>query len=129
MTNENFFVNLGFTIILSSLIVIGLSYWAQTGPYSQLGWFSILMFSCLSGVVFLLGKKTVDHPVRTRFIGVTIANMMLKMFFSIALILVYYKWKGPQSPYFILPFIIIYLIYTIFETKFLLNLANQKKER
>lgn len=129
MTGKNFFFGFGVTILFSSLIVFGLSYWDQTKPFISLGWLSIVMFSGLSLIIFFLGKKTVDHTVRTRFIGVTIANMMFKMFFSIALILIYYKLKEPQSPYFILPFLIIYLIYTIFETRFLLQLADQKKER
>jgi len=110
-------------------MITALYQWEATSPHALLGWYCILVFSILSFVIFLLGKNTVDHPVRTRFIGVTIANMMLKMFISIVIVLVYYKLRSPGDPYFIVPFIIIYIIYTIFETRFLLKLADQKKAR
>lgn len=129
MNHKEFMIPWFWTTLFSVVGVWVLSLWELTAPHASLGWFSILLFSILSLIIYILGKRTVDHQIRTRFISVTIANMMLKMFFSMAIVLVYYKMKSPESPYFIIPFIFIYVIYTIFETRILLKLADQKKER
>jgi hypothetical protein len=52
--------------------------------------------------------------------------MLVKMVFSIVLLLVYKEVKQPLDGKFILPFLTIYLIFTIFETWFMVRLADEK---
>jgi hypothetical protein len=128
MNNRRFYFQLALTVFLSAICLIWLSMMPQVHAYIDLGIITLILFIILSVGIFILGKRRIQDPVRTRFISLTIANMMLKMVFSIGLVLVYYKLKNPEVSLFILPFLTIYIIFTIFETRFLLIMVNDKKK-
>lgn len=86
-----------------------------------------LIFFIFSVIVYVAASISVDSPKRTKFIGLTISNMLGKMLVSVAVVLIYQKVKNPSNTLFIIPFLLIYIIFTIFETHFLLQIANHKK--
>jgi phosphatidylserine synthase len=86
-----------------------------------------LIFFVFSVIVYVAANLSVDSPNRTRFIGLTISNMLGKMLISVAVVLIYHKVKNPSNTLFIIPFLLIYIIFTIFETHFLIQIANHKK--
>lgn len=47
-----------------------------------------------------------------------------KMMFSVALVFIYQAVAEPTSRWFVIPFLIIYILYTIFETYFLMRLGR-----
>lgn len=60
------------------------------------------------------------------FIGLTMTNTLLKMVASILILVIYKLQNDDVKPYFVIPFLIIYLFFTIFETAVMLRLANKK---
>lgn len=127
MTKNRFIRPFLFVSAITAAIVTMVYLLPGISPYLDLGIISWVLFSFLSVVLFYIADKVVNHPERTKFIGLTIANMLVKMTVSIGLIWIYYVLKKPQSGLFIVPFLLVYGIFTIFETRFLLQIANQKK--
>jgi cation transporter-like permease len=84
------------------------------------------MFLILSLLHYLIIEKTVKKNRGQLFISYTMAGMLLKMFASIAVLLVYKYHKMPPDGKFVIPFLIIYLFFTTFETWFMMQLAGRK---
>jgi hypothetical protein len=87
---------------------------------------SCVLLTVISAIAYGFLFITRKNPKGQLFIGLTMGNTLIKMVVSI-LLLILYKLKHPElKGYFIVPFLIIYLLFTIFETKVMLHLANQK---
>ena len=65
---------------------------------------------------------------KNAFTSVILMTTMAKMFLAILIIVIYVKVFEPDSRMFVFPFLGIYLIYTIFETYFMMK-ANQGVSR
>lgn len=89
--------------------------------------YSVSMFTVLSILLYIFLYKSVKNPDKQLFISITLMNMLVKMVCSIGLLLLYKAAYQPANGKFIFPFLIIYLFFTIFETYFMVNLADQKQ--
>jgi hypothetical protein len=59
------------------------------------------------------------------FIQIVIVNVFLKMAGILAIVVLYWKIVKPDSKMIIIPFMIIYLIFSVVETIFTYKLANK----
>lgn len=91
-----------------------------------LSWLSLAFFLVLSFLMFALGRRTAAAANKSAFIGTVMAFVFGKMLLSILLIALYSQEFRPESRYFVVPFFLVYLVYTIFETYFLMKLGRQK---
>jgi hypothetical protein len=89
--------------------------------------YSVSMFTVLSILLYIFLHKSVKHPDKQLFISITLMNMLIKMVCSIGLLLIYKVAYQPANGKFIIPFLVVYLFFTIFETYFMVNLADQKQ--
>ncbi len=89
-------------------------------------WYSLLMFTILSIGLYYFLNLSVRSPNKQMFISVTIANTLIKMVCSIGLLFAYKKMNNPADGNFIFPFLAIYLVFTIFETWFMVKMADEK---
>lgn len=127
MQTNRFFLWLSSIGIFSFLIVFvsgkyfKLSYLAQLLSYWSLSFFTVF---CI--VFFIWGKNLSKSKNLYRFNEVIVFSTLSKMLLSIIMLVAFKKLYQPSSKYVILPFIVIYLVYTIFETYFLTKLAKQK---
>jgi UDP-N-acetylmuramyl pentapeptide phosphotransferase/UDP-N-acetylglucosamine-1-phosphate transferase len=128
MTKNRFIRPFLVVSVITTAMVTMVYLLPDISPYVDLGIISWALFSFLCVVLFFIADKVVNHPERTKFISLTIANMMLKMMVSIGLVWTYYMVKKPQSGLFIVPFLLVYGIFTIFETRFLLQIADQNNK-
>lgn len=125
MNFKIFLLYLFISILLASAALIFLNEFEAYQPYKWVGIISILFFVFLSAALYFILRKFVYHPDRQLFISGTIGNMFLKMVLSITLLLVYYYVSAPQDGLFVVPFLIVYVIFTIFETIFMVRLADE----
>jgi hypothetical protein len=94
--------------------------------YIDLSIYSVCLFSFLSIILYIFLGRSVAHPNKQLFLSITLANMITKMLFSILLLVIYKLVTKPADGKFIIPFICIYLFFTIFETWFMIKMANEK---
>ena len=76
--------------------------------------------------MFFLGRKAVASSNKYMFIRLVIGSVMAKMVLILLIIVVYVKLSQPESKFFVLPFLGVYLIFSIFETLVLYKIALSK---
>ena len=96
--------------------------------HQQLSWLSLILFFIISIVMYFTGRWGVNNDNKNTFISLMYAYMGGKMFLSVVLIMMYYFYVEPNTKLFILPFFVVYLIFTIFESYFLMKLNDNSGE-
>ena len=125
MNDRSFYLQLTYITILAALLLVPCYILLPIGSYIGLGVIGLVFFVLLSIFVYQLSKRMAKSQDLNAFTRLIMYNMMIKLFMSIFIVLIYYKVVEPSERLFILPFIIIYLIFTIFEAIFLSKQARQ----
>ena len=112
-----------------SLIVVGLVNFllGDNGDWAISG-IALLFFSAFCILMYFLGMRAMKSDNKYQFIRLVWINMMGKIFMSFIIVGIYYQLAQPSSKFFILPFLTIYLVYSVFETYFMIKQSNHKKE-
>lgn len=124
MTSKGFFVQLA---IISALVAAGLFFiirLPQVQPHAMLSWLSLLFFMALSAVIFFSGRRSAENANKNVFTNTVLGFTMTKMLVCATIVVAYHKIVQPESKWFLLPFFVTYLIFTIFETYWMMKLAR-----
>lgn len=81
----------------------------------------------LTLAMFLVGGITAKSTNKSLFTGVVLGFTFGKIFLSLFVVLGYYELAQPASKIFLLPFFIVYLIFTIFETYLMMQIGQHTK--
>jgi len=125
MTEKVFYTQLFYVTLISIGLLIPCYMFLPIRPFMSLGIIGLVFFVLLSIFVFKLSLKVAESKDLNAFTRLIMYNLMIKLFMSIFIVLIYYKVVEPTERLFILPFIVIYLIFTIFEAMFLSRQARQ----
>jgi len=123
-----------YQLSIISLFIIALIYlaglysndWASN---SRLGYFSIIFFVLLLIITFLIAQKSSQSSNKQLFTGIILLSVLSKLFLSIGLVFWYHKIFHPSGPLFLVPFFLVYIIYTIFESRFMIKLGKDDAKR
>lgn len=118
MNVQRFFMLLLLTNVVSAIILLLLMQ-TTLRPYTSIGWLAMMTFSILSIIVFFLIDRVSQAKKKTLFIQIILANMMAKFACSVLIAGMYYVKMNPTDGVFILPFIIVYIVFTVFETYYM----------
>lgn len=124
MTKRKFFTwlfGISISLLLIALLMHGRN---EVGKFTDFSVYSIIGFTGLSILMYVLGVKAAQSDNKYSFNNLIVGNMLLKMILSVLIILVYKNAYNIDSRAFLLPFLIVYLSFTIFETYFLTKLAK-----
>jgi len=121
-TFYKYLLGIGLFLVTIVLVVHGRG---EIGKFTDFSIYAILAFSLLSYLMFYLGNMAAKSSNKYMFNNIIIGNMILKMFLCVIIVMVYKNIYQIESRAFLLPFLVIYLAYTIFETYFLTKLAKQ----
>ena len=125
MTNQQFLFQL---LIITGLSALGL--WglmegvSDLRPYQALGWISLGGFTLLSGLMFWAGRSAALSKNKNDFTSAVLGFTMGKMFLAVIIIYAYLKLAQPTDKLFVIPFFGVYLVYTIFESYFMMKLGR-----
>lgn len=78
--------------------------------------YSYIGFSMLSLLTFTMSKLLESKRYRATLLHLSFSNMLMKIIFTAVILYIYYTYKNPETGLFIIPFIITYIGFTIFET-------------
>ncbi len=126
MDSTKFISIFSFTLLFVGVILYSLSLTDEFGDYVDIGWYGVLMFSVISIYFYVATERLEDTEKKYKFINLTMTNMVAKMILSAGLVTVYYITKTPGDGKFIVPFIIVYVIFTVFETYFMNDQAKAR---
>jgi len=127
MSISRFIKELILVILVSLLTVAITNYFLGPQAEWKLSFIGIALFASLSVIVNFLGKLSLRSENKYGFINLIMANVMFKIIASFAVVGMYFKLYSPDNKFFILPFLLVYLIFTIFETSSLMRQSDLKK--
>lgn len=127
MPPKTFYTQLGIITLGTVLLLLSLHFLVPPLYVVQgLSWLSLVFFFSLSILMFELGRRLAVNPNKNAFTSMVMIFVFVKMLLSVLIIAVYAKVAAPDSKLFVVPFFVVYLIYTIFETYFLMLLGRSK---
>jgi len=128
MTLKYFLGLLLATCGIVAVAILGLQRLLPTVPFaSPLAWWSLVFFVGLSLATYFLGRQAAVSDDKLMFNNVIMLMVFGKMFLSFSVVFAYYKVVHPGSRYFVFPFFVVYIFFTIFEVYFMTRLAHLKR--
>jgi len=121
---KTFIFQLAKTTFLVTILLYGLHLFPVLKDYQRLSWSSCVFFVILSVFTYAIGAKAAVSPNKNAFTAVIMGFLFFKMMLSIAFLVIYHQQYPPDSKWFLAPFFIVYLCYTIFETHFMIKLGK-----
>ena len=125
MTQKVFFTQLFIITILTIGMIFGLNTTEKLAPDSLFSWICLGFFFFFSLLMFFMGSKAAKSKNKNDFTNAALGFTAGKMFFSMIIIIVYSKLGEPSSKLFVLPFFLVYIIYTAFETYFMMRIGKE----
>ncbi len=124
MSFKTFFTKLLLATAISAILIYALSFIPVLQADKSFGWLSILFFILWSVIMFFISQKAAKNENKNIFTNAILGFTFTKLFLSAGIVYVYFKLASPESKLFLLPFFGVYLIYTIFETHFMMKLGK-----
>ena len=124
MSQRSFFIQLGALSLVTAILIFFLNRLPRLQAYSLLSWISLGAFITLCILMYLAGYRAALSDNKNDFTNAVLGFTVGKMFLAILVIFGYSQLANPPDKLFIIPFFAIYLIYTIFETYFMMKLGR-----
>lgn len=124
----NIFTKSIFT--LTAILLIWTMVASNFGKNSHTMWIyimAIFSFVIISFLIFLYAINTSASDNLFSFNNVVVASFLIKLFLSVGVIMFFERYFEPPSKNHILHFILVYIVYTIFEVYFLTKLARSSE--
>lgn len=116
MTFNYFLTRLLLISLLTALLLWALSFIPVIGGHAGFTWLSLLVFIGLSTGIYFPFKSAAHGNNKSLFTQLSMVFIVVKMLLSLTMLLVYNKAFHPGDRFFLVPFGIIYIVYTSFET-------------
>lgn len=85
---------------------------------------TIALYTILCISIYVAGRVLIGSTNRNLYLGLIVMNVLFKMIFSVIIVYIYHKKFQPQESYYLMPFIASYLLFTIFETHFMMKQSD-----
>ena len=127
MTNNPFWKYLGFLTIVVSISLIFVYQFEVFKKDILLSVIGLVFMVAATGGFYLAAMKAINSTNKMAFIQLVMVNVVFKLVFVMGIVATYFKLAKPENKLFILPFLSIYFIFTIFETIFVYKISNKQK--
>ncbi len=94
--------------------------------YWDLSLVSIFVFIVMCCGLYFISKISVQSTNKHLFISIALGNLFVKFLVTAIILAGYYKLLHPSDTNFVLPYLIIYIAFTIFETVLILKISDGK---
>ncbi len=84
--------------------------------YSGFFYTTLLFFMIYTTTVYFVGHLSIGSKAKNLFVYLVLYNVFIKLAFAFLIVFVYVKQFGPESKSFLIPFLLVYLIFTACET-------------
>ncbi len=116
----------GFTLLLVAMSLCVMSLSDRVGGYIDIGYYAVPAFSLLSVAVYVFANILERRKEHQGLFNLVVINVMLKFLITALVIGVYYQIEKPENGVFVIPFILVYVVFTIFEAYFMSEQARTK---
>lgn len=126
INHRRFFFQLLLLTLLTGLVLFPLLIFPLFSPYRILSFASLLFFAALTTGIYLPSVKAALSKDRNAFTRLVMIFTFVKMFLTAALVIAYHRIYQPENNYFLIPFFLTYVVFTVFETIFMSRLGKVK---
>ncbi len=124
MTPKTFYSQLAIVSALVALILFFLNFYELFASHQVFSWISLLSFILFCSLLYFVESKAIHAQDKSLFSKLFLISIFFKMLFCVLLIIAYVVISKPDDQYFILPFFVIYLFFTVYEVYFVSKLAK-----
>lgn len=128
MTSLKFYRNLVLVSIMTFAGLYALQLLEPFAPYFFLSIGIQVFFILYSILMYEVGKISLHNENKNLFTSLVIGFTFGKMLLAVLIVIIYAKAFEPESQLFVVPFFLVYIIYTIFETALMMRLGNPKSK-
>ena len=127
MNSGKFYSQLALVSVVMLGVLFGMKFIKPLAPYFWLSIFIWAFFIFYSVLMYVVGSLSLKNENQKSFTSLVIGFTFGKMLLAVLIIIVYSQGYNPESQLYVVPFFLIYIVYTIFETSFMMRLGNPKK--
>lgn len=114
------------TLAINFVILFVIHSFDSFSSYWDISMVSILVFLAMSFGLYFIAKKAFKSKNKQIFISIALGNLFFKFLITGIILAAYYKIVLPEDTKFVLPYLFIYISFTIFETVLLLKVSDGK---
>lgn len=126
MKRRSFFVQLISITLVTGAVLAFMHIFQLFSPYQFFSLYSLLFLALVSIVMYFLAEKSAQSPDKNAFTRMLMVFSFVKMFLAGAWVIGYHKIFQPKDAFFLIPFFLIYVVFTGFETAFMTKLGRIK---
>ncbi len=123
MPFKKFLAQLGTVTLFAAFVVLLLHLSQRLAVNALLSWVAIAFYSLFCLCVYALAMWASRLPQPQLFTGLTLLTTVGKMGLSVIVVAIYYQAVLPTERLFVIPFLVVYVIYTVFDTYFMMKLS------
>lgn len=127
MTGSKFFTSLLAVTAFVAIVVMYMHSSPKFQPYTLMSIFGMVVFILLNIAVFYLANYYSQKSLDTQYLTLIYKNLVMKFIIALTIPILFYFYYSKPPGAFILPFLFIYIVYTIFETWILNKMAVMRK--
>lgn len=124
MNAKRFYVQLGVLALLVVLAIMPMHQHPLIHDYQSFSWMSWSFFVLFSVGLFIACSKAAQSTNKNLFGQIFLLSIVFKMMICGLLVIAYVLFVKPTSIHFILPFLLIYTAFTVYEVYFVTKLAK-----
>jgi hypothetical protein len=126
MKFKSFATRLCIITFLLAIVIIGIATVPGFSHTLGISVFSLVFFVLLNLAIYFAGIKSALSADPNSLTRLIMFLVFFKMFTCLLIVIVYDQYWNPASNHYILPFLIIYVTYTVFEVLFLSKISKLK---
>lgn len=126
MDNRTFYTGFASITALSATAISATGFQSELSKHMPIAWAYLLFFSVFVWVSFMLAKKAAISDNKNDYTKLVITLIFLKLLFCISIVIGYDKIVQPTDNFHVIYFLVLYIIYSIFEFRFLHKLGYKK---
>ncbi len=127
MQTSKFFTTLLFVTAFVSLTIFFMDGQAQFHPYKLMSIAAIVTFFLLNIGVYFIAKTLSNKSLDKAYTMLVYFNVMIKFALGIGIPVFFYYYYNKPEGNFIVPFLLIYVVFTIYETWMLDKMAVMRR--
>jgi hypothetical protein len=115
MTPFTFAKQLSVLTLITAIALAALAQLSPLEPYALFSWISLALFVLMTIGMFFAGTKAANSSNKNDFTNVALGFSGAKIALSAITILLFVETVKPVTKWFILPFFLVYVVYTGYE--------------
>lgn len=127
MRENKFYIALSVIVFSLYLVIYFIHQLQQFSPYFSISMTSLVAFTVFNIIVYHLAKIYSKQSSDKKYLGLIYMNFLAKLILVLIITVAFYFYYKEPPGFFVLPFLLIYIVFTTFETWVLNKMAIMRK--